>query len=67
MRATRERLPWTSRPQPPFLAMAEGACSGASSGCVTGEHAVMAANLGLEAIGMDTAGTAMRVRKHKAR
>ena len=34
-----------------------------SSGCGTGEQAVMAANLGLEAIGMDTAGTAIAVAK----
>jgi hypothetical protein len=37
------------------------------SGCGTGEHAVMAANLGLEAIGMDTAGKPLRLRKRKAR
>lgn len=40
-----------------------GPAPGPSSGCGTGEHAVMAANLGLEAIGMDTAGTAIAVAK----
>jgi hypothetical protein len=40
-----------------------GPAPGPSSGCGTGEHAVMAANLGLEAIDMDTAGTAIAVAK----
>ena len=40
-----------------------GLLRGPSSGSGTGEHAVMAANLGLEAIGMDTAGTAIAVPK----
>jgi 2-polyprenyl-3-methyl-5-hydroxy-6-metoxy-1,4-benzoquinol methylase len=49
-----------------FLAMAEGGLLRdrvLDVGCGTGEHAVMAANLGLEAIGMDTAGTAIAVGK----
>ena len=50
-----------------LLAMAEGPAPGPMSGCGTGEHAVMAANLGLEAIGMDTAGKPLRLRKRKAR
>ena len=44
-----------------------GPAPGPSSGCGTGEHAVMAANLGLEAIGMDTVGKPLRLRKRKAR
>ncbi len=43
-----------------------GPAPGPSSGCGTGEHAVMAANLGLEAIGMDTAATAMAVAKEQS-
>jgi 2-polyprenyl-3-methyl-5-hydroxy-6-metoxy-1,4-benzoquinol methylase len=51
--------PWDiGRPQPAFLALAEaGALKGRvlDVGCGTGEHALMAAELGLEATGVDVA------------
>jgi len=63
--------PWDiGRPQPPFLALAEaGALRGRvlDAGCGTGEHALMAARLGLEATGIDTAATAIEIAKGKAR
>ena len=51
--------PWDiGRPQPAFLALAEaGTIRGRvlDVGCGTGEHALMAASMGLEATGIDSA------------
>jgi SAM-dependent methyltransferase len=57
------------RPQPAFLHLAEtGALRGRvlDIGCGTGEHALMAASLGLEATGIDAAPTAIRLAETKA-
>ena len=55
--------PWDiGRPQPAFLALAEaGAIRGRvlDVGCGTGEHVLMAADLGLDATGLDAAPTAI--------
>jgi len=63
--------PWDiGRPQPAFLALAEaGAVQGRvlDVGCGTGEHVLMAAGLGLEATGVDTAATAIDAARGKAR
>jgi cyclopropane fatty-acyl-phospholipid synthase-like methyltransferase len=63
--------PWDiGRPQAPFLALAEaGALRGRvlDAGCGTGEHALMAARLGLEATGIDTAAAAIEIAQRKAR
>jgi SAM-dependent methyltransferase len=63
--------PWDiGRPQPAFLALAEaGAIRGRvlDVGCGTGEHALMAAGLGLEATGVDAAPTAIDAAGRKAR
>jgi 2-polyprenyl-3-methyl-5-hydroxy-6-metoxy-1,4-benzoquinol methylase len=63
--------PWDiGRPQPAFLALAEaGALRGRvlDVGCGTGEHALMAAGLRLEATGIDTAPTAIALAEVKAR
>jgi cyclopropane fatty-acyl-phospholipid synthase-like methyltransferase len=63
--------PWDiGRPQPAFLALAEaGVVRGRvlDVGCGTGEHALMAARLGLEATGIDAAPTAIAIAKDKAR
>jgi cyclopropane fatty-acyl-phospholipid synthase-like methyltransferase len=63
--------PWNiGRPQPAFLALAEaGAVRGRvlDVGCGTGEHALMAAALGLEATGVDIAAAAIDIAKGKAR
>jgi cyclopropane fatty-acyl-phospholipid synthase-like methyltransferase len=62
--------PWDiGRPQPVMLALAKaGELHGRvlDSGCGTGEHALMAASLGLEATGIDSAGTAIEIAKTKA-
>ncbi|MGH8933674.1 MAG: class I SAM-dependent methyltransferase [Egibacteraceae bacterium] len=62
--------PWDiGRPQPTFLALAEaGALRGRvlDVGCGTGEHALMAARLGLDATGVDLAATAIDKAKAKA-
>ena len=51
--------PWDiGRPQPAFLALAEaGTIRGRvlDVGCGTGEHSLMAASMGLEATGIDSA------------
>ncbi|MFC0430885.1 class I SAM-dependent methyltransferase [Kutzneria buriramensis] len=63
--------PWDiGRPQPAFLALAEaGAIRGRvlDVGCGTGEHALMAAGLGLDATGVDLAANALRTAEQKAR
>ena len=63
--------PWDiGRPQPAFLQLAKtGALGGRvlDVGCGTGEHALMAAGLGLEAVGIDSAPTAIALANRKAR
>lgn len=63
--------PWDiGRPQPAFLALAEaGMITGRvlDAGCGTGEHTLMAAGLGLEAVGVDLAATALAQAEAKAR
>jgi SAM-dependent methyltransferase len=62
--------PWDiGRPQRAFLRLAEaGQLHGRvlDAGCGTGEHALMAAGLGLEALGVDTAPTAIARARQKA-
>ncbi|MGD0372574.1 MAG: class I SAM-dependent methyltransferase [Candidatus Dormibacteria bacterium] len=58
------------RPQPAFLELAEGGVLRGrvlDVGCGTGEHALMAARLGHEATGIDTAQTAIAIAQSKAR
>lgn len=63
--------PWDiDHPQPAFAALAEtGALSGRvlDAGCGTGEHALMAARLGLDATGIDLARNALDRAERKAR
>jgi len=63
--------PWDiCRPQPAFQALADaGEVRGRvlDAGCGTGEHALMAARLGLEATGIDAAPTAIELARKKAR
>jgi cyclopropane fatty-acyl-phospholipid synthase-like methyltransferase len=63
--------PWDiGRPQPAFRALADaGAIQGRvlDVGCGTGEHALMAAALGLDATGVDLAAAALRTAEQKAR
>lgn len=63
--------PWDiGRPQPAFLELAEtGALRGRvlDVGCGTGEHALMAARVGLPATGIDAAPTAIAIAERKAR
>jgi cyclopropane fatty-acyl-phospholipid synthase-like methyltransferase len=63
--------PWDiGRPQPAFLELAQrGVLRGPvlDVGCGTGEHALMAAGLGLEATGIDTAPTVIAIAEGKAR
>lgn len=63
--------PWDiGRPQPAFLELARsGVLRGRvlDVGCGTGEHALMAAALGLDATGVDTAPSAIAIAKGKAR
>jgi SAM-dependent methyltransferase len=63
--------PWDiGRPQPAFAALAaEGVLVGRvlDAGCGTGEHALMAAALGLEATGVDIAAHAIALARDKAR
>jgi SAM-dependent methyltransferase len=62
--------PWDiGRPQPAFVALAErGAIQGRvlDVGCGTGEHALLAARLGLEATGVDVAPSAIAAAEAKA-
>jgi 2-polyprenyl-3-methyl-5-hydroxy-6-metoxy-1,4-benzoquinol methylase len=62
--------PWDiGRPQPEFLRLAEsGMIHGRvlDVGCGTGEHALMAARLGLEAVGIDAAPSAIAIARGKA-
>ena len=62
--------PWDiGRPQPAFLRLAQsGELRGRvlDAGCGTGEHALMAAGLGLEATGVDAAPTAIGLAEKKA-
>ena len=63
--------PWDiGAPQPAFAALAaEGRLTGAvlDVGCGTGEHVLMAAQAGHEAVGIDIASTAIRLAEVKAR
>jgi cyclopropane fatty-acyl-phospholipid synthase-like methyltransferase len=65
------RPPWDiGRPQPAFRALAEaGVLRGRvlDVGCGTGEHVLMAAELGLDATGVDLASAALRTAEEKAR
>jgi L-amino acid N-acyltransferase YncA/ubiquinone/menaquinone biosynthesis C-methylase UbiE len=62
--------PWDiGRPQPAFLGLAEGGeLRGRvlDAGCGTGEHTLMAARLGLDATGIDSAPSAIAAAKRKA-
>lgn len=63
--------PWDiGRPQPAFRVLAQdGVIRGRvlDAGCGTGEHALMAAGLGLDATGVDIASNALRTAQAKAR
>ena len=63
--------PWDiGHPQPAFLALARsGALTGSvlDIGCGTGEHALMAAELGLGATGIDSSSKAIGLAEQKAR
>jgi SAM-dependent methyltransferase len=63
--------PWDiGRPQPPFLKLAQAGALGGGlldAGCGTGEHALMAAALGLPATGIDVAPAAIAIAERKAR
>lgn len=63
--------PWDiGRPQPAFTELAEaGVIKGKvlDVGCGTGEHALMAAGLGLPAVGVDAAPAAIEIAERKAR
>ncbi|MET8426970.1 class I SAM-dependent methyltransferase [Nocardia sp. NPDC004860] len=62
--------PWDiDRPQPAFTALAAaGALRGRvlDLGCGTGEHALLAAGLGLDATGIDQSAQALELGRHKA-
>ncbi|MGH2720405.1 MAG: class I SAM-dependent methyltransferase [Actinomycetota bacterium] len=62
--------PWDiGRPQPALQALADAGLIGGKvldAGCGTGEHALMAAALGLEATGLDFAATAVEEARGKA-
>jgi cyclopropane fatty-acyl-phospholipid synthase-like methyltransferase len=66
-----ETPPWDiGRPQPAFRRLAEaGLVTGAvlDVGCGTGEHALMAAAAGCDAVGVDTAPSAIAIAERKAR
>ena len=62
--------PWDiGRPQPAMVRLADaGEMIGPllDAGCGTGEHALMAAERGLEVVGLDAAPTAIRIAREKA-
>lgn len=62
--------PWDiGRPQDAFVRVAsEGGLTGSvlDAGCGTGEHALLAASLGLEVLGVDLAATAIELARAKA-
>lgn len=62
--------PWeTRRPQPAFAELADsGAILGRvlDAGCGTGEHALLAARVGLPALGIDTSPAALAIARRKA-
>ncbi len=61
--------PWDiGHAQPAFATLAGGALLGRvlDVGCGTGEHALLAASLGLEAVGVDAAPTAIQLATRKA-
>jgi len=64
------RAPWDiGHPQPAFARLAsKGSFTGAvlDAGCGTGEHALLAASLGLPAVGVDVAETALATAREKA-
>ena len=58
------------RPQSAFLELAQSGCLAGrilDVGCGTGEHALMAAALGLDATGVDAAANALEIARGKAR
>jgi 2-polyprenyl-3-methyl-5-hydroxy-6-metoxy-1,4-benzoquinol methylase len=58
------------RPQPAFVELGEGGRLVGrvlDVGCGTGEHALMAAGLGLDATGVDAAATGLAAAREKAR
>src|SRR4029077_8257806 len=63
--------PWDiGRPQPPFVRLADAGKlqgRGACVGCATGEHVVLAASHGAEAMGVDVAELAIERARAKAR
>ena len=63
-------LPWDiGRPQPVFAALAEGGrITGRvlDAGCGTGEHALMVAERGMDATGVDVSGRAIAIAQDKA-
>jgi SAM-dependent methyltransferase len=65
-----QRPPWDiDRPQPAFVRLAEqGLLSGAllDAGCGTGEHTLLAASHGADALGIDVAAAAIERARHKA-
>lgn len=65
------RPPWDiGRPQPAFLALAEAGTIRSrvlDVGCGTGQHVLMAAEVGLEATGVDLAAKALRAAEERAR
>jgi SAM-dependent methyltransferase len=62
--------PWdVGRPQPAFLRLADaGALTGAllDSGCGTGEHTILAAGRGADALGIDISQRAIEIARRKA-
>jgi SAM-dependent methyltransferase len=68
--AYRGTPPWEiGRPQPAFAELAEAGAIGGrvlDVGCGTGEHALMAAGLGLPALGVDISPTAIAIAGRKA-
>lgn len=63
--------PWDiGRPQPAFLALADGGAIWGrvlDVGCGTGEHVLLSAGIGLDATGVDLASAALHAATEKAR